>query len=134
MSELSFNNLYLGDLEEGSDDDLLSIINPEEDSFKGPFPENLPILTLKNSVLFPGVIIPITVGRKKSIRLVKKANRSDKLVGVVAQKNPADEDPGTEDVYHVGTVAKIIKMLVLPDGNTTVIIQGFLCIFKQFNK
>lgn len=87
-------------------------------------PAELPILPLRNTVLFPGVVIPITVGRDKSIRLIKDAYKSDKTIGVVSQKNDAVEDPSFEDVNKIGTIAYIIKMLRMPDGNTTVIIQG----------
>lgn len=87
-------------------------------------PDLLPILPIKNTVLFPGVVIPITVGRKKSVKLVKKAYKGDRIIGVVAQKNVESEDPKVKDIYKIGTVAKILKMLVLPDGNTTIIIQG----------
>ena len=87
-------------------------------------PKELPILPVRNTVLFPGVVIPITVGRDKSVKLVKKTYKGDKIIGVVAQKNFRIEDPSKEDLYHVGTVAKILKMIVLPDGNTTIIIQG----------
>ncbi|HAH39230.1 MAG TPA: endopeptidase La, partial [Algoriphagus sp.] len=78
----------------------------------------------RNTVLFPGVVIPITVGRQRSIKLVKKAQKGDKMIGVCAQINPNNDDPAWEDIYQVGTLAKIIKMIVLPDGNTTIIIQG----------
>ena len=87
-------------------------------------PEELPIMPLRNSVLYPGIVIPITVGRDKSIRLVKEYYRKKKPVGVVAQKDGSVEDPGPDDLYGVGTVAQIIKTLQMPDGNTTVIIQG----------
>ena len=87
-------------------------------------PEHLPVLAIKNTVLFPGVVIPITVGRKKSVKLVKKAYKGDRIIGVVAQKNIKAEDPDQKDIYEIGTIAKILKMLVLPDGNTTIIIQG----------
>lgn len=107
-------------------DDLIQMINPEQDSDLkiDDLPEELSILPIKNTVLFPGVVIPITVGRQKSIRLVKKAYQGNRIIGVVAQKNPLSEEPGIEDLYKTGTVARIIKMLVLPDGNTTIIIQG----------
>lgn len=107
-------------------DDLIQMINPEQDSDlkAGDMPEELSILPIKNTVLFPGVVIPITVGRQKSIRLVKKAYQGNRIIGVVAQKNALSEEPGVEDLYKTGTVARIIKMLVLPDGNTTIIIQG----------
>src|SRR5688572_4320422 len=107
-------------------DDLIQMINPEQESDLKPedLPDELSILPIKNTVLFPGVVIPITVGRQKSIRLVKKAYQGNRIIGVVAQKNPQAEEPTVEDLYKTGTVARIIKMLVLPDGNTTIIIQG----------
>jgi ATP-dependent Lon protease len=107
-------------------DDLIQMINPEQDSdLKAEdIPEELSILPIKNTVLFPGVVIPITVGRQKSIRLVKKAYQGNRIIGVVPQKNAQQEEPTTDDIYRIGTVARIIKMLVLPDGNTTIIIQG----------
>lgn len=87
-------------------------------------PSELAILPLRNTVLFPGVVIPITVGRDKSIKLIKDAYKADKIIGVVSQKDVAIEDPTFEDLNKVGTVALIVKMLRMPDGNTTVIIQG----------
>lgn len=107
-------------------EDLIQLINPEQESDLKPedLPEELSILPIKNTVLFPGVVIPITVGRQKSIRLVKKAYQGNRIIGVIAQKNSQAEEPIVEDLYRVGTVARIIKMLVLPDGNTTIIIQG----------
>src|SRR6187549_333202 len=107
-------------------DDLIQMINPEQDSELKPedLPEELSILPIKNTVLFPGVVIPITVGRQKSIKLVKKAYQGNRIIGVIAQKNSQAEEPTIDDLYRTGTVARIIKMLVLPDGNTTIIIQG----------
>jgi ATP-dependent Lon protease len=96
----------------------------EEGMNKESVPDILSLLPVRNTVLFPGVVIPITVGREKSIKLVKKAYRGDKIIGVVAQENSKLEEPSIEDIYKIGTVAKILKMLVLPDGNTTIIIQG----------
>ena len=87
-------------------------------------PEELPLLPLRNSVLYPGVVIPITVGREKSIQLVKECYKKRKLIGVVAQKDANVEDPGIADLYPVGTVAQILKTFQMPDGNLTVIIQG----------
>lgn len=84
----------------------------------------IPILALKNTVLFPGVVIPITVGRDKSVLAVKKAFETDKLIGVISQKDQKVEDPDLEDLYSIGTIAKIIKMLKMPDGSTTAILQG----------
>ncbi len=87
-------------------------------------PEQLPILPLRNTVLFPGVVIPITVGRDKSIKLIKEANKGNKIIGVVAQKDIETEDPTFEDLNTIGTVARIMKLLQMPDGSTTAIIQG----------
>jgi ATP-dependent Lon protease len=105
--------------------ETIPLVTTEEDLFNSDekFPDSIPILPVKNVVLFPGVVLPITVGRQRSIRLVKKAYKGDRIIGVVAQKNKSEE-PGFDDLYHIGTVAHIIKMLVLPDGNTTIIIQG----------
>ncbi len=87
-------------------------------------PDELSILPLRNTVLFPGVVIPITVGRDKSISLVKDAYKGSKTIGVVSQKDDSIEDPNVDDLNKIGTIAHIIKMLRMPDGNTTVIIQG----------
>lgn len=96
----------------------------EEQMNAEAIPEELPILPLRNTVLFPGVVIPITVGRDKSIRLIKETYKGNKTLGVLAQMNDDVEDPELNDLYKVGTVAHILKMLRMPDGNTTVIIQG----------
>ncbi|MEO9967489.1 MAG: endopeptidase La [Reichenbachiella sp.] len=123
----NFYNSYLfSELADEDAEELIPLDLTGEDDELDPkdLPDDLPILPLKNAVLFPGVVIPITVGRQKSIRLVKKAYRTNKIIGVAAQKNSEAEDPGEKEIYKVGTVAKILKMLVLPDGNTTIIIQG----------
>ena len=96
----------------------------EEKINKEDLPETLPILSLRNTVLFPGVVIPITAGRDKSIKLIDDANKGNKVIGVVSQKDEAVEDPKAGDIHLVGTVARILKVLKMPDGNTTVIIQG----------
>ncbi len=96
----------------------------EEEMRNAEIPEVLPILPLRNTVLFPGVVIPITVGRDKSIKLIKDAYKGDRAIGVVSQKDMIVEDPTFEQLHKVGTVAHIIKILQMPDGNTTVIIQG----------
>src|SRR6187402_462465 len=120
-----FKSLPIQLVQEESDD-LIQLINPEQDSDIKPedLPKELSILPIKNTVLFPGVVIPITVGRQKSIKLVKKAYQGNRIIGVLAQKNALAEEPTIEELYRTGTVARIIKMLVLPDGNTTIIIQG----------
>lgn len=120
-----FQSLMEGDY--AAEGDLIQLItDDEEEALSQPekYAEEIPILSVRNTVLFPGVVIPITVGRQRSIKLVKKAQKGDKLIGVCAQINPQHDDPSWEDIYHVGTLAKIIKMIVLPDGNTTIIIQG----------
>lgn len=89
-----------------------------------PVPDELPILPLRNTVLFPGVVIPITVGRDKSIKAVNDAYKADKLIGVVAQKDSNVEEPVVSDLEDIGTVAKIVKLIKMPDGGTTIIIQG----------
>ncbi len=115
-------------LSEGIDNDteFIPLLSSEEEEqmHAEKLPESLPILPLRNTVLFPGVVIPITVGRDKSIRLIRESYRHDKTIGVVAQRDPSIEDPEEKDLFSVGTVAHIIKTLQMPDGNTTVIIQG----------
>jgi ATP-dependent Lon protease len=100
---------------------------PLEDGKEGDskdYPKVLPILALKNTVLFPGVVIPITIGRDKSIKAVKKAFNSHKLIGVASQKDTKNEDPSAEDLFSIGSVARIVKMLKMPDGSTTAILHG----------
>lgn len=87
-------------------------------------PEELPLLPLRNTVLFPGIVIPITVGRDKSIKAVTDAYKADKLIGVVAQKDSNIEEPNFTDLENIGTVAKMVKLIKMPDGGTTIIIQG----------
>ncbi len=108
------------------DSELIPLMTPEDEELinKERVPEVLPILPLKNTVLFPGVVIPITAGRDKSIALIKDANKGDKIIGVVAQRNEQEESPTLKDIHTTGTVAQILRVLKMPDGNTTVIIQG----------
>ncbi|MGM0497334.1 MAG: endopeptidase La [Bacteroidota bacterium] len=101
------------------------ITDEEEDSLnKIEVPETIPILPLRNTVLFPGVILPITVGREKSLKLIDDVYNNEKVLGAVSQKDPAIESPGYDDLYKIGTIAQIIKILEMPDGSTSVIIQG----------
>ena len=95
-----------------------------ESNEKIDIPDDIALLPLRNTVLFPGVVLPITVGRDKSIKAVNDSYRSNKLIGVVAQKDSSVEDPVTKDLEHIGTVAKIVKQIKMPDGGTTIIIQG----------
>jgi ATP-dependent Lon protease len=108
------------------DADFIPLITAEEEEKmnKQVFPDELPILPLRNNVLFPGVVIPITVGRDKSIKLIQEANKGNKIIGVVSQKNQEEESPEFSDLHSIGTVAQIVRMLKMPDGSTTVIIQG----------
>lgn len=109
------------------DGDFLPLISMEEEDesqLNDTFPEVLPILPLKNTVLFPGIVIPITVGRDKSIKAVNKAYDEGRLVAVLSQRDGNVEDPGVEDLYTVGTIARILKILRMPDGTTTAILQG----------
>jgi ATP-dependent Lon protease len=96
----------------------------EEEMNNEELPDVMPILPLRNTVLFPGVVIPITVGRDKSIKLIRDANKGSRMIGVVSQQDVGIEDPTFNQLNKVGTIALIIKMLQMPDGNTTVIIQG----------
>ena len=106
--------------------ELIPLMTPEdeEEIKKEGVPDVLPILPLRNTVLFPGVVIPITAGRDQSIKLIKDANKGNKTVGVVAQLNEATENPTPDDIHKIGTVARILKMLKMPDGNTMVVLQG----------
>ena len=109
------------------DSDNLEIVplgSPEGIDEDYELPANLPILPVRNTVLFPGMVIPVTVGRQKSIRLVKKAYKGNRIIGVTAQLNQQKDEPTADDLYQIGTVAYIIKMITLPDGNITIIIQG----------
>ena len=122
---ITLDNLSLQDMVDG-DSEFIPLLSHEDEQEMNmeELPDQLPILPLRNMVLFPGVVIPITAGRDKSIELLHAANKGDKTIGVVAQINEDTEDPTMEDIYHQGTVAKILKLLKLPDGNITVILQG----------
>ncbi len=121
---LNIDSLSLQELD--TDAELIPLMTPEdeEEMNNEELPAELPILPLRNMVLFPGVVIPITAGRDKSIRLINDANNGSKIIGVVAQKDENVEEPGAADVHTVGTVARILRVLKMPDGNTTVILQG----------
>ena len=121
---LTIDNLSLQEFD--SEAELIPLLTPEdeEEMNNEELPESLPILPLRNMVLFPGVVIPITAGRDKSIKLINDANASGKNIGVVAQKNEEDEDPTKDDIHTVGTVARILRVLKMPDGNITIILQG----------
>ncbi|RTY88591.1 endopeptidase La [Flavobacterium sp. RSP15] len=121
---LTIDNLSLQEFD--SEADLIPLLTPEdeEEMNNEALPELLAILPLRNMVLFPGVVIPITAGRDKSIKLINDANVAGKTIGVVAQINEEDEDPTKADIHKIGTVARILRVLKMPDGNITVILQG----------
>ena len=127
MSKSKFtmlDSLSLQDFDENSELIPLMTTEDEEAINNESLPESISILSLRNTVLFPGVMIPITAGRDKSIQLINEANSGSKVIGVVSQKDETIEDPSIDDIYTTGTVARILKVLKMPDGNTTVIIQG----------
>jgi len=121
---INFDKLSLQDIE--GDAEFIPLMSAEdEDAMTNEeLPEVLPILPLRNTVLFPGVVIPITAGRDKSIKLIEETNKGNKVIGVVSQKDEMDEEPTGTDINNIGTVAQILRVLKMPDGNTTVIIQG----------
>ena len=120
----TFDSLAGHEIDE--DAELIPLLTPEdeEEMNREELPDSIPVLPLRNTVLFPGVVIPITAGRDKSIALIKDANNGTKTIGVVSQKDEEVENPKAEDINRLGTVARILRVLQMPDGNTTVIIQG----------
>ena len=127
MSKSKIVNLDMMSLQNiDEDSDLIPLMtsDDEEAISKESLPETLPILPLKNTVMFPGVVIPITASRDKSIKLIKDSNINTKLIGVVSQKDSKIQNPNLNDIQSTGTVAKILRVLQMPDGNVTVIIQG----------
>ena len=121
---LNLDMMSLQNIDEDSDLIPLMTSDDEEAISKESLPETLPILPLKNTVMFPGVVIPITASRDKSIKLINDSNTNDKLIGVVSQKDSKVQSPSLNDIHPTGTVAKILRVLKMPDGNVTVIIQG----------
>lgn len=121
---ITIDKLSLHDFD--TEADLIPLLTPEdeEEMSNEELPNSLPILPLRNTVLFPGVVIPITAGRDKSIKLINDANAAGKVIGVVAQKDEDVEDPKRDDIHQIGTVAQILRVLKMPDGNVTVILQG----------
>ena len=130
MSKIfDLSSISLDPIDEESELIPLMTSDDEEAISKESIPETLPILPLRNTVLFPGVVIPITATRDKSVKLIKNANSGDKLIGVVSQKDGSVSNPTQSDINNIGTVAKILRVLQMPDGNLTIIIQGK----KRFN-
>ena len=121
---LSPGSLLPQDLEDEADLIPLMTSDDEQAMLKEPLPEELPILPLKNTVLFPGVVIPITASRDRSVKLIKEVNKGSKILGVIAQQNGDTKSPSPKDLFQKGTLAKVLRVLKMPDGNTTVILQG----------
>jgi ATP-dependent Lon protease len=119
------SELLLPDILDGEGDIVPIIADGEDGDLEDiDVPDSIPILSLRNTVLFPGVVLPISIGRPRSVQLIKDAYRTDKIVGTVAQKDPDTENPAYEELHNVGTVGQIVKLLEMPDGSTTAIIQG----------
>ena len=127
MSDFFADNNWTGlsDVIE-TESEFIPLISPEDEDRMNmeKVPEELPILPLRNNVLFPGVVIPITLGRDKSIKLIQDAYKGNKIIGVVSQKDSSEEEPNYDDLFKIGTVAQIVRMLKMPDGSSTIIIQG----------
>ena len=127
MSDFFADNNWTGlsDVIE-TESEFIPLISPEDEDRMNmeKVPEELPILPLRNNVLFPGVVIPITLGRDKSIKLIQDAYKGNKIIGVVSQKDSSVEEPNYDDLFKIGTVAQIVRMLKMPDGSSTIIIQG----------
>ncbi len=126
MGNIFDGDIYIGSGSIDGDSEFIPLLSAEEEQQMDAekIPEEIAILPIKNTVLFPGVVIPITVSRDKSIKLVRENYKKNRIIGVVSQKDASVEEPGFDDLYRVGTAAYIIKILQMPDGNTTVIIQG----------
>jgi len=129
MNDIFKKDFNFDELSEENFDDFeqaIPLMSEEEEKklSETEVPDELPILPLKNTVLFPGVVVPITVGRDRSLQLVKEAHAGDKLIGVVAQKDEAVENPKPDDLFKIGTVAQVLKLIKMPDGSKSIVIQG----------
>ncbi len=127
MSQMeSMLDMFIGQSEQEME--FMPIVPLGEDEMgeqeKGSLPTEIPIIALRNTVLFPNVVLPITVARDKSIKAIADAQKNNKWIGVVAQKDATNDDPNTADIYHIGTLAKVVKQIKMPDGNTTIFIMG----------
>ena len=125
MDKINLKAVLLENIEEESAD-FLPILGDERELLNDnlQIPDTLPILPLRNTVLFPGVIIPINIGRDKSLQLIRDSYKQNALIGVIAQKDTNTENPNINDLYKIGTIASILKILEMPDGTKTAIIQG----------
>jgi len=126
MTELDLSELFSMDDAGDDPEQRIPLPTPDEEveMSNADIPNTLPILALRNTVLFPGVVLPITVGRDTSLQLVREAFEHDRLIGVVAQRESEVEDPTPDDLYDVGTVAEILKLIKMPDGSKSIVIQG----------
>lgn len=125
LKNSAFQNIFATGRMDDESDFLPIIADGDDKDLKNvDVPSVLPILPLRNTVLFPGVVLPITVGRERSLQLIRDVNKGSKLLGTIAQKDYTIDSPKTEDLYEIGTVAEILKVLEMPDGSTSVIIQG----------
>ncbi len=125
LKNSAFQNIFASGMMNEESDFLPIIADGDDKELKNTdVPSVLPILPLRNTVLFPGVVLPITVGRERSLKLIRDVNRGGKLLGTVAQKDYTVDNPEEKDLYQIGTVAEILKVLEMPDGSTSVIIQG----------
>jgi len=127
MAKPKFTTLDRLSLQEiDGDAELIPLMTPEDEDAinKEELPDSIPLLPLRNTVLFPGVVIPISAGRDTSIALINEANKGGKVIGVDAQIDEEVENPTADDIHKVGVVARILRVLKMPDGNVTVIIQG----------
>ena len=120
----NFDSLVISNMDENSEIIPLFPEEDEQEVSQQAIPQILPILPLRNTVLFPGVVAPINIGRDASLQLMNDANDTDKTIGIVAQLNEDTENPTSNDLYKLGTVARILRIFKLPDGNATIIIQG----------
>ncbi|MDD4143722.1 MAG: endopeptidase La [Prolixibacteraceae bacterium] len=129
-----FQDIFLSRMVNDDPDYIPIIADGDDNDLKNTeVPETLPVLPLRNTVLFPGVVLPITVGRKKSLRLIKDVYKGSKLLGTFAQKDYTVDDPASDELYTIGTVGEVLKILEMPDGSTSVIIQGKRrCVVKKF--
>ena len=121
---LSLDSLSFQDFD--SDAELIPLMTPEdeEEMNREKLPEDLPILPLRNMVLFPGIAMPVMLGRQKSLRLAKEVQGKKILIGVICQKDRETDDPGMDDLYNIGVIAEVVRVLDMPDGTTTAILQG----------
>lgn len=125
MSNIKTDRFIFSNIADSETEFIPLLSSEDEEQMRNEsVPDELPVLPLRNTVLFPGVVIPITVGRDKSIKLIREYYKGDRTIGVVSQKDPDIEDPDISDLHSIGTVANIIKLLQMPDGSTTAIIQG----------